>query len=201
MNSKSKYIYVVDDNSLSLKILQKVIRSTLGYEYHVRTFTKAEDCINTTGKRLPDLIIADYNLDPENEGFMNGDGLLLEIKKLHPNVPVIMYSSVDSTQLVVKLIKHGAEDFVPRKKNFIPHIIKSLSEEIEIQGINKRSENYLIKGVLVFLLLLAGHFLIEHYQPSWLSFYTPIFIILLLSMIFWIFYKKDRIKKYKSKNM
>ncbi|MGE0560454.1 MAG: response regulator [Flavobacteriales bacterium] len=122
MKSSIPYIYVVDDNSISLKIIQKKIKEIL--DCNVRTYTTAEECYRTIQYRTPDLILSDYYLDSEFNKRMNGDDFLNKVKYLNPHIPIIIYSSTKSFKLAIRLIKLGAEDFIPRTDNFIEELVE-----------------------------------------------------------------------------
>ncbi len=122
MQNNKPYIYIVDDNSISLKIIQKRIKEIL--DCNIRTYTSAEDCYRTIKYRSPDLILSDYYLDSTFNNRMNGDDFLNKVKCLDPHIPIIIYSSTKSFKLAVKLIKLGAEDFIPRTDNFIAELLE-----------------------------------------------------------------------------
>ena len=137
MKSKIPYIYVVDDNVLNLKVIQKSIRKH--NNCNIRIFTSAEECLRTVNLRVPDLILADYYLDSGYNNCINGDELLCKIKKQQPALHVIMYSSIEDFNLIVNMIKAGAQDFIPRDKDFINAITNATTKNIgkKIHGIEK----------------------------------------------------------------
>ncbi|MCB9363819.1 MAG: response regulator [Flavobacteriales bacterium] len=181
---KPPYVYIVDDNSISLKILQKKIMAII--KCRVRTFTTAEECLQTIELRKPKLIIADYYLDSAYKKRMNGDSLLSKVKVKYPKIPVIMYSSTDSIKLIVQLIKLGANDFIPRDKSFITEVTKAASVCLNKRTLSFKTLSSKYIGFVTFLLIL---FLITYYiNPEWLLhlglFSVFILIVLRVSMKF-----------------
>lgn len=129
MKTTKPYIYIVDDNIVSLKIIQKKIKGIL--DCNIRTFTNAEDCYRTVQFRTPDLILADYYLDSMYNQRMNGDDLLNKVKYYNHNIPVIIYSSTESFKLAVRLVKLGADDFIPRNDDFIPELLEVVEKHFK----------------------------------------------------------------------
>ncbi|MCB0408798.1 MAG: response regulator [Flavobacteriales bacterium] len=180
MKSKKPYVYVVDDNSISLKIIQKSIIKAI--DCNVRTFTTAEDCIRMIELRTPNLVLADYYLDSDFEKRMNGDDMLDKIKQMHPELPVIMYSSTDSVKLIVQLVKHGAQDFIPRDKNFIPALTKATAKSIRHKNSFSLFKNSTFGIIYSIIFIAITYMVLNYYNVAWTAY---IFIsIILISMIF-----------------
>src|SRR5579872_3762341 len=100
MENKKKFrLFLVDDDPLFLKVLEfEFIKYP---EFVIEPFATGELCIkhqsvsgmSQSGK--PDLIVLDYHLDAVDKNAMNGLQILQEIKRLNPDIPVIMISSQD----------------------------------------------------------------------------------------------------------
>lgn len=169
MKTEKLTIFVVEDSPVVLETISRELQRTI--HCNIRSFETAEDCIYQLEDAPPDLIVCDYYLDPLFQHKMNGDQMLARIKKTHPDVPVIMYSSQNSVDLVVRLMKLGAADFVPKEKNFIKEIsnitmlqIKKLKFEYEMKWVGR--------GLLFMLLLLVATLLAVHaYDPKLLPYF------------------------------
>lgn len=173
-------IYVVDDSKLNLLTLKEKIRSKI--DCRVRTFEGADECLRMIELRKPTLILADYMLDSSYSKTMNGDELLRIVQFKFPDVPVIMYSSKESVDVVVDLMKTGAVDFVKRDDRFIRKIETAVLrqlDELKDRAIEKRVKwMFLALG----LLLIAGYLLVNFLAPDFILPYIvgSIFIALLL---------------------
>lgn len=198
MKHKAPYIYIVDDNTVSLKILQKKIRKAI--HCNIRTFTTAEECLRTINLRLPDLVLADYYLDTEYKRIMNGDDLLCILKKRHPALPVIIYSSTDSIKLVVQLIKDGAQDFIPRNENFIPEITKIAAQQIKQKKTSTNYRSTLLKWLIIVVLLITGYFILSQYKTEWLSYFIVLSILALIITTICLKQRSQSPVRYKPKN-
>jgi two-component system OmpR family response regulator len=159
MKTEKLSIFVVDDSSVSLDAITRELQRTV--HCHVKGFTSAEDCIFRMEDGLPDLVLSDYYLDGLDERKMNGDQMLARIKIKYPHIPVIMYSSKNSVEVVIRLMKLGAVDFVTKEKNFI----KTLSD-ITLKQINQiRTDHdtaWLTRGMLFVLAAFIGSLLLIH---------------------------------------
>lgn len=182
MRSKVPYVYIVDDNTISLKILQKKIRRTIGC--NVRIFTTAEECIRTIELRMPKLVLADYYLDSDYKKRMNGDDLLQKIRLKYPQLPVIMYSSTDSVKLVVQLIKSGAQDFIPRNTNFIPEITRATACYVNRKTFNRKLKKALIRYSGFILGFAALYTVTYYYKPEWLIYLGLFSVFILTAVVF-----------------
>ena len=117
---KSK-IVAVDDSSIVLKMLEKV----LGKKYELHAFVTGARALQflKDKDRKPDLIILDIDM-PE----INGYEMLEQIKEMEHlgDVPVIFLTSNNDKDYVIKAVAGGAKDYV----------IKPIDEEILLDKIN-----------------------------------------------------------------
>lgn len=166
MKTEKLIIFVVEDSPAALDTITRELQNKI--HCNVKGFTSAEDCIHRLEDGLPDLIISDYYLDALYEKKMNGDQMLAHVKKNHPDIPIIMYSSKNTADVVVRLMKLGAVDFVPREKNFLENIgstayaqIKKLKYDYEMRSIAR---------TLLFIIILFISLLLAVYI------YTPVLL-------------------------
>src|SRR5438874_2721344 len=135
MKTEKLTIFVVDDSFVALDAIINELQRTI--HCNVKGFTSAEDCIYKMENELPDLILSDYYLDALYERKMNGDQMLAHIKIKYPNIPVIMYSSQNNIEVIMRLMKLGAVDFIPKENNFIKKI-----SNIALKQVNKIKTEY-----------------------------------------------------------
>ncbi|HET7819170.1 MAG TPA: response regulator [Bacteroidia bacterium] len=179
MKTEKLTIFVVDDSSLALDAITKALQQNI--HCTVRGFTSAEDCMHRMEDGLPDLILSDYNLDGLSEHKMNGDRMLARIKMKYPSIPVVMYSSDNSIDVVLKLMRLGAIDFIPKEKNFVQTI-----SDITLKQINQIKLNLEQKVLLRNLVLFMGVAI-----TIWtiIGIYTPdLLVYYLFGLIAWIFF-------------
>ena len=99
-------ILVVDDEKNYLLVLETLL-SPEGYE--VRTSTNAQDAIRLVREADLDLVITDMKMRG-----MSGMELLEEIKKIKPELPVIMMTAFGTIEMAVEAMKKRAYDYITK---------------------------------------------------------------------------------------
>lgn len=111
MEKKSYNVYIVDDSKIIAEILKKVISSISAIE--AKDFCTGELMLEELKTNVPDMIFLDYYLYDDgrkmidNSTIMNGDLVLNEIKKQHPNMPVVLLTSMSDEDKINELKKLG----------------------------------------------------------------------------------------------
>lgn len=137
--NKNKYrIFVVDDNSLFLKVLYKTLNENI--EYHVTPISSGRECIDRLDEK-PDIVSLDYTL-PD----MNGRQILEEIKKKSPDTYVIIVSGQKDINTAVHLLKIGAYDYIVKGVDTREKIVISVKKIIERIELTK--ENTILKEAI-----------------------------------------------------
>ncbi|XP_074588851.1 uncharacterized protein LOC141844757 [Curcuma longa] len=116
-------VLLVDDDPTCLMILDRMLRKCL---YHVTTCSRAEAALNIlrANKGCFDLVLSDVYM-PDMDGFK-----LLEHIGLEMDLPVIMMSSDDHKDVVMKGVTHGACDYIIKPvrmeslKNIWQHVVR-----------------------------------------------------------------------------
>lgn len=98
----------------------------------------AEDALEmiASGPENFDLVILDYDFGPK----MNGLEALPRIKKIRPDLPVIILTGKGSVQVAVEAMKLGAEDFVEKDFYLEEHIEASLRRINNLLNLVKTSK-------------------------------------------------------------
>lgn len=114
-----KRVLVVDD----LPDWQKTLKGFLSDEgFEVKTAGSVRLALEAVNANRFDLAIVDIRLDETNEEDVNGLNLAFEIKKLDPNMKIIILTGYASIDLVRKAMepnatgKRLADDFISKDK-------------------------------------------------------------------------------------
>jgi two-component system nitrogen regulation response regulator NtrX len=99
-------ILVVDDERNIRSSLEGILKDE---GYRVRGVPTGEDLLKQVGQGIPDLVILDVWLPG-----MDGLQALEEVKRLHPDLPVIMISGHSTVETAVKATRLGAYDFIEK---------------------------------------------------------------------------------------
>mgnify|MGYP003440350290 FL=1 len=111
MESNLKKILIVDDEISILKLL----RHYLSEFYDVKVFSDGSEAFLWMQEgSLPDLIVADIQM-PTVDGleFLKQ----LKMSEFYKSIPVIMLSSLDSSEDRINYLKHGARDYLIKPFN------------------------------------------------------------------------------------
>jgi len=108
-------ILVVDDSAMTRMVAKKTL-GTLGFD----NVFEAEDgaqALEVFKNNEIDVIFTDWNMPN-----MNGLELLIEIRKINKDVPVIMITTEGSRSKVVEAVQNGISDYLV--KPFTPASLK-----------------------------------------------------------------------------
>lgn len=115
-------IFVVDDDEFCLSLYEQQIYS-LGYT-NVSTFKNGYDCIENLSHK-PDIILLDHSM----ENF-NGYEVLKKIKKINPDIYVVILSGQEDFSVMTDTLHLGAFEFIVKSNKDITNI-QSVLEKIE----------------------------------------------------------------------
>jgi two-component system, LuxR family, response regulator FixJ len=103
-NQTRQHIFFVDDNAGIRKATVKML-SDLGCE--ITCFEKAADCLKRMNSQSCDLLITDVRMPG-----IDGLALLSRVKRIAPNMPVMVISGYGNVGMAVLAMKMGATDFL-----------------------------------------------------------------------------------------
>ena len=134
----SKEILVIDDNTDIRKLISGILRDKA---FIVREAANYDQALLEIKKKLPDVAIVDVKLD---KGDNDGIELLVQIKKMDEDVPVIMISGHANVQMAVDSLKLGAFEFIQkpfsseRLLNFINRAIENIDLKKEKRALESK---------------------------------------------------------------
>jgi two-component system, NtrC family, nitrogen regulation response regulator NtrX len=143
----TKEILVIDDNSDIRQLISSILRDK---GLRVREAANFDQAMFEINKKLPDVAIIDVKLD---KGDNDGIDLLVHLKKINDDVPVIMISGHANVQMAVDSLKLGAFEFIQkpfsseRLLNFLNRAIENVELKKEKEALeNKLFSSYEIIG-------------------------------------------------------
>ncbi len=138
-------IHVVDDDP----VLQHIITAALEDKYKLKAFSEALPAIASLEEDGPDLILLDISL-PD----MNGIDALQEIKRLYPDIAIIMITATKDIETAISAMKFGAYDFMVKPIN-IGALEISIRNTLEKTRLRKEvqllQEKYLKENIPCFV--------------------------------------------------
>ena len=135
--SENRHILIVDDEPLVRSSLSELL-TLLGYT--VSTAGNGKEALELLRDYTADIIITDIKM-PE----MDGIQLLNQVKKRHPEVPVILITGYGSIDSAVEAMKQGAYDYItkPIVDSEIKIVIERLMQQRQLQEENIRLKEQL----------------------------------------------------------
>ncbi len=126
-------IFVTEDDILYGEMLKYHLLLNPDNEVHL--FRNGQECLKNL-YHMPNLITLDYSL-PD----MSGLEVMRQIKKVNPEIPVVIVSGQEDVSTAVTLLKEGAYDYFVKDddvKDRIWNIIKKIRENLSLKSeINK----------------------------------------------------------------
>ena len=122
-------ILVIDDNSDIRQLISGILKDK---GYTVREAANFDQAILEINKKLPDVAIIDVKLD---KGDNDGIELLVHLKKIDDDIPVIMISGHANVQMAVDSLKLGAFEFIqkPFSSERLINFTKRAAENINLK--------------------------------------------------------------------
>jgi len=159
-----KKIYIVDDDPVLAEMLKDHLSKMTSYE--VSVFETGEECLKYITDK-PGIIFLDFYLNSVQKDAMNGLEILQEIKKIDPEVDVVILSGQDKIEVAVKTIQYGAFDYIVKGESAFyraEKVVFNIYRFKKMQNNASRYKNLSIWlavgfGILVILILwlqLAG---------------------------------------------
>ena len=135
----SNEILVIDDNSDIRELISGILRDK---GFTVREAANFDQAIAEINKKLPDVAIIDVKLD---KGDNDGIELLVNIKKIDDDIPVIMISGHANVQMAVDSLKLGAFEFI--QKPFSSERLINFTNRA-VENINLKKEKNILENKL-----------------------------------------------------
>lgn len=130
-------ILIIDDNEENRMILEVICKS-LGFKPQLEV--NGKNALTILEKYTPSLVLCDLIM-PELNGFE-----FLKKFKANPkwkSIPIIMVSSVDETESILKCLQQGADDYIT--KPFEPDILKARVDNLLSKYLYMKMEKELLE--------------------------------------------------------
>ncbi|MEM9632484.1 MAG: Glu/Leu/Phe/Val dehydrogenase dimerization domain-containing protein [Pseudomonadota bacterium] len=107
MTEQTVHVLLVEDNSLHLRLIQKLLASETQLNYQVEAVGTLTDALACLEGCPIDLILLDLIL-PDSQELET----LFKVRSAAPEVPVIVLTSLDDVSLAARAVEAGASDFL-----------------------------------------------------------------------------------------
>lgn len=148
---KKLKIFVVDDEKFNLKLIQQTLKQS--YHCKIYLFDRFEHCLNQLQSIRPDIILSDFKF-ANDKGFTGLDFLQM-VKRIDPNLIVIMYSGHYENGLRRALKYNGALDFVQRDAKFFKRLKRTIDHSYLHLIRSKRNQRWITLFICLLILFCA----------------------------------------------
>lgn len=124
----AKVIFFVDDDKMILNLLEYTFNKN---EFDIQTFKSGEECLSEIKIKNPDVVVLDYNFETTKSN-LTGMDVLVKIREMGKEMPVIMLSSQEDTDLIPELINKGATKYIRKDSFFIDSLIDSIETVTQV---------------------------------------------------------------------
>jgi DNA-binding NtrC family response regulator len=138
-------IFVVDDE----ESVREGLTMALETDYQVKAFSSAEAAIASMNNNPPDLVLLDIGLPG-----MNGIEALGRIKRLYPDILIVMITAYEDIKTVISAMKLGAHDYIvkPIHMDTLEVTIRNALETIRLRKeVRLLQEKYLKENLPYFI--------------------------------------------------
>src|SRR6188768_2196085 len=118
-------LLIIDDDMDMCLLLERFFTR---HQFEVKLTHSGKKGLEELERNRPDAILCDFRL-----GDTDGKELLIQIKQLTPEVPVIIITGYSEIKMAVEVMKHGAFDYVT-KPLFPEEILITIKSAIASSG-------------------------------------------------------------------
>jgi|Deesub1362B_J571_1020462.scaffolds.fasta_scaffold00021_11 DNA-binding response OmpR family regulator len=154
-------ILIIEDDLDTVFLLRKILE---GDDYVVEYAQKGHEGIRKIDEMNPDLILLDYIL-PDTDGME----ILSRVKEKHKDIPVIIMTAYGSEDLVVEILKRGADDYLAKPFPISREILLKIEENVRKRRKMKREETIFFNMMEMNDWITGKYFVIEDLQKKILS--------------------------------
>jgi len=110
-NKKPKRVFIVEDNTIYAKTLQKHLENTLPAGSVIDIFQVGELAIDKLHLN-PDFIIMDYMLNSKFHDAADGLAMIDEVRKVNKTVKIIVLSAQEKLEIAVKAMEQSGGQYI-----------------------------------------------------------------------------------------
>lgn len=134
----SSHILIVEDDLTLQNYLKDLLHEN---DYFVRAVKDGINALQIIKKTPPDLVILDLGLP-----LMDGKAVCVEIKKKHPELPVIVLTAQTDMTVMVSTLNLGADDYITKPFN-AEELLARIKARLRL--INKEQEEIKVADLTV----------------------------------------------------
>lgn len=121
-------ILLIDDNPGDRALIIRVLRQELP-QAEIREVLEQSSLNRSLSKQDFDVVVTDFQIR-----WTTGLDVLIEVKRVNADIPVIMFTNTGTEEIAVEAMKIGLDDYIlkqPSRYSFLPSAVQRSLERIE----------------------------------------------------------------------
>jgi diguanylate cyclase (GGDEF)-like protein len=126
-------VMLVEDNPADARLVREALAEHASFSFQVAHFLQIEPALRFLERAAVDVVLLDYHL-PDADDL---DGLT-RIIAAAPNLPVVMLTGLDDEAAGLKMVQHGAQDYLVKGTVTGAMLVRTIRHAIERKGMSDR---------------------------------------------------------------
>jgi len=108
--TKTINLLLVEDNPVDARLIQELLRDAPHERFHIVTMSTLAATLNFLAENDVDVVLLDLGL-PDSQGLATFEA----VYERAPNVPIIMFTSLDGEEFAAAALRQGAQDYLTKE--------------------------------------------------------------------------------------
>lgn len=136
MGADKMRVLLVEDNPTDVKLVKTMLKTASVDSCELFVVKTLADALKRLKQDKDEVVLLDLGL-PDSEGL----NTLESVRSAFPSMPIVVYTALDDSQISVKAIREGAEDYLMKGQTNGPLILRVLRYAIERKAVEEDLRN------------------------------------------------------------
>ena len=128
-------VLVVDDSAIERHLAGRLIEKSGGLS--VLSAGDGREALEVIEQQRPAVVLTDLQM-PELDGL----ALVKEVRRRHPDIPVVLMTAYGSEEIAIEALQAGAASYVP-KRALASNLVSTLRRVLEVAAVNRTRQRLL----------------------------------------------------------
>jgi PAS domain S-box-containing protein len=134
-------ILLVEDNPADVRLIRRMLINAKGFSYSLEHAERLAACLEHLAVEKPDILLLDLML-PDSQGL----DTFIKVHTQAPQMPIIVLSNLDDTDLAAQAVRKGAQDYLVKGQvddNLLARSIRYAIERARTEVVRTQAEETL----------------------------------------------------------
>jgi CheY-like chemotaxis protein len=128
-------VLVVDDSAIERRLAGRLIEKS--GELSVLSAANGHEALEVIEQRRPAVVLTDLQMPG-----LDGLALVKEVRRCHPDIPVVLMTAFGSEEIAIEALQAGAASYVP-KRALASDLVSTLRRVLEVAAVNRTRQRLL----------------------------------------------------------